>query len=239
MTSEDRQRYHRAMPSQTITVASYLKALPDDRRAAMTKLRKVVKANLPKGFKEVINYGMPGYVVLHSLYPQGYHCDAAQPLPFAAIASTKGHIGGHAKTAIPVASRGFGKHAENPVRTHAKKVLRSILRASGRPFRLACERVNREVSSGRTRCPFWTSRSVQQRCCDLVSRISKNFSRRQFAQTMPGRTGSRTRCRRAEPGRSKRPEGSTRREPIRPTYRRWNIAYARRDMCWPVTSATL
>ena len=95
MTSEDRQRYHRAMPSQTITVASYLKALPDDRRAAMTKLRKVVKANLPKGFKEVINYGMPGYVVPHSLYPQGYHCDAAQPLPFAAIASTKGHIGVH------------------------------------------------------------------------------------------------------------------------------------------------
>jgi len=58
----------------------------------MTKLRKIIKANLPKGFKEVMNYGMIGYVVPHSLYPDGYHCDPKAPLPFMNIASQKNHI---------------------------------------------------------------------------------------------------------------------------------------------------
>lgn len=39
-----------------------------------------------------MNYGMIGYVVPHSLYPSGYHCDPALPLPFMAIASQKNSI---------------------------------------------------------------------------------------------------------------------------------------------------
>ena len=39
-----------------------------------------------------MNYGMIGYVVPHSLYPAGYHCDPKQPLPFMNIASQKNFI---------------------------------------------------------------------------------------------------------------------------------------------------
>lgn len=79
----------------TSTVAAYIDALPSDRKTAMKKLRQVIKKNLPKGFKEVINYKMPSYVVPHSLYPDGYHCDPKLPLPFLGMASQKGFIALH------------------------------------------------------------------------------------------------------------------------------------------------
>ena len=43
-------------------------------------------------FIAAISYGGLGYVVPHSLYPAGYHCKPAEPLPFAAIASQKNSI---------------------------------------------------------------------------------------------------------------------------------------------------
>lgn len=70
----------------------YLAMLPEDRAAAIAKLRKVIKKNLPKGFKEGVGYGMMGYSVPHSIYPAGYHCNPAQPLPFIGIASQKNFI---------------------------------------------------------------------------------------------------------------------------------------------------
>jgi len=39
-----------------------------------------------------MNYGMIGYVVPHSVHPEGYHTDPALPLPFMNIASRKSHI---------------------------------------------------------------------------------------------------------------------------------------------------
>jgi len=39
-----------------------------------------------------MSYGMIGYVVPHSLYPDGYHCSPNLPLPFVNIASQKNHI---------------------------------------------------------------------------------------------------------------------------------------------------
>jgi len=75
-----------------LTIASYLDALPDDRKAAMKKLRQVIRKNLPKGFKETIQYKMPSYVVPHSRYPDGYHCDPKLPLPFLSMASQKQYI---------------------------------------------------------------------------------------------------------------------------------------------------
>lgn len=80
------------MQSKATTVEDYLAELPDDRKAAMTELRKVIKKNLPKGFKEGMGYGMMGFDVPHSLYPAGYHCDPKQPLPFLGIASQKNFI---------------------------------------------------------------------------------------------------------------------------------------------------
>ena len=70
----------------------YIEQLPEDRKEPIRKLRQIVLDNLPEGFEEVINYGMIGYVVPHSLYPDGYHADPKQPLPFLNIASQKNHI---------------------------------------------------------------------------------------------------------------------------------------------------
>jgi len=74
------------------TVDEYINQLPEDRKEAITKLRTVILKNLPKGFVEQINYNMPGYVVPHSLYPAGYHCDPSLPLPFMNIASQKNFV---------------------------------------------------------------------------------------------------------------------------------------------------
>jgi len=74
------------------TPAEYIKQLPPDRQKAIKKLRAVVRKNLPKGFKEEMNYNMLGYVVPHSIYPDGYHCDTSKPLPFMNIASQKNFV---------------------------------------------------------------------------------------------------------------------------------------------------
>jgi len=66
--------------------------LPADRQATINALRKVIKKNLPKGFQECMGYGMLGYVVPHSIYPAGYHCNPKDPLPFMGLASQKNSI---------------------------------------------------------------------------------------------------------------------------------------------------
>ncbi len=80
------------MQSKATTVEQYLAELPADRQKAMNELRKVIKKNIPKGFREGMGYGMMGYSVPHSLYPAGYHCDPKLPLPFMGIASQKNFI---------------------------------------------------------------------------------------------------------------------------------------------------
>ncbi len=70
----------------------YINQLPEDRQAPIKKLRKIIKQNLPKGFEEAMSYGMIGYVVPHSIYPDGYHCTPELPLPFMSIASQKNFI---------------------------------------------------------------------------------------------------------------------------------------------------
>ena len=73
-------------------VTDLIKALPNERQAAMQQLRKTIVQHLPPGFEEGIQYGMISYVVPLSLYPKGYHCDPKQPLPFLSIASQKNFI---------------------------------------------------------------------------------------------------------------------------------------------------
>ena len=70
----------------------YIAQLPEERKAAFSNLRSTILENLPKGFQECISYGMIGYVVPHSLYPPGYHCDPKLHLPFMNIASQKNFI---------------------------------------------------------------------------------------------------------------------------------------------------
>lgn len=80
------------MQSTAKTVEQYLDELPEDRKEGMNKLRAVINENLPEGFEERMTYGMIGWVVPHSLYPAGYHCDPKLPLGFVSIASQKNFI---------------------------------------------------------------------------------------------------------------------------------------------------
>lgn len=80
------------MQSKATTVDAYLAELPEERQKPIEKLRKVIKKNLPKGFKESMGYGMIGWSVPHSIYPAGYHCNPKDPLPFMGLASQKNSI---------------------------------------------------------------------------------------------------------------------------------------------------
>jgi uncharacterized protein YdhG (YjbR/CyaY superfamily) len=77
------------------TIKEYLESLPAERKEAIHKLRKAILAKIPKGFEETISYGMVGYVVPLSRYPDGYHCNPKLPLPFISVASQKNYIAMH------------------------------------------------------------------------------------------------------------------------------------------------
>jgi len=80
------------MQSKATTVEAYIAELPEDRQKMINEFRKVIKKNLPKGFQECMNYGMIGWVVPHSKYPGGYHCNPKDPLPFMGLASQKNSV---------------------------------------------------------------------------------------------------------------------------------------------------
>lgn len=70
----------------------YISQVPEERQAVLKKLRAVINENLPEEFQEGIQYGMIGYFVPHSIYPDGYHCSPKEPLPFMSFASQKNSI---------------------------------------------------------------------------------------------------------------------------------------------------
>jgi hypothetical protein len=70
----------------------YVSQLPEERAIVISKLRSLIQENIPEGFTEEMSYGMIGYIVPHSLYSEGYHCDPSLPLPFINIASQKNFI---------------------------------------------------------------------------------------------------------------------------------------------------
>ena len=80
------------MTSKAKTVNEYLAGLPPERKSSLAAVRKVILSNLPRGYKECMQYGMISYVVPHSLYPAGYHCDPKQPLTMAMLGSQKNHM---------------------------------------------------------------------------------------------------------------------------------------------------
>jgi len=80
------------MQSKAKNIKEYLSEVPDDRKEFFNKLRDTIVRNLPEGFREEMSYGMIGYVVPHSIYPDGYHSSPDLPLPFVNIASQKNHI---------------------------------------------------------------------------------------------------------------------------------------------------
>jgi hypothetical protein len=80
------------MRIEASTPEAYLESVPEERKAVVRRLHDLIMENLPQGFEAGIGYGMLGYVVPHSLYPAGYHCDPKQPLPFMGLASQKNNI---------------------------------------------------------------------------------------------------------------------------------------------------
>lgn len=80
------------MQSTAKSPQDYIDSLPEDRKIVINKLRNVILKNIPNGFEEVMSYGMLGYVVPHSIYPNGYHCDPKLPLPFIGFASQKNFV---------------------------------------------------------------------------------------------------------------------------------------------------
>lgn len=71
---------------------SYIAQLPEERKVVFERLRALILENLPEGFNEEMSYGMIGYVVPHSIYPNGYHVTPKLPLPFVNIASQKNYV---------------------------------------------------------------------------------------------------------------------------------------------------
>ena len=77
------------MKSEAKSVSEYIYSLPEDRKQAIQKVRKVILENLPKGIEEKMNWGMIAYEVPLSIHPDTYN---KQPLMFAALASQKNHM---------------------------------------------------------------------------------------------------------------------------------------------------
>lgn len=80
------------MTIEAQTPEEYIEKLPEERKPIISKLRQILIDNLPHGFEETMNYNMITFVIPHSLYPQGYHCNPKQALPFVSLASQKNFI---------------------------------------------------------------------------------------------------------------------------------------------------
>lgn len=80
------------MKIEANTVEEYLNILPADRREAIERVRQLIRAHLPEGYEETIQYGMISYVVPLKLYPQGYLDNKEQPLAYVSLASQKNHM---------------------------------------------------------------------------------------------------------------------------------------------------
>ena len=72
--------------SSAATVSDYLAELPPERRAEVEKVRDVVNAALPAGYREGMAYGMIGWAIPLADYPDTYN---KQPLGYAALAAQK------------------------------------------------------------------------------------------------------------------------------------------------------
>ena len=77
------------------SIKDYINSLASDRKTTITQLINVIEQNIPKGFEKVMNYGMPSFVIPHSIYPNGYHCDTTLPLPFIGVSNQKYSISLH------------------------------------------------------------------------------------------------------------------------------------------------
>ena len=74
--------------SKATTVSKYLASLPADRRKVIAAVRKLIKANLPAGYRESMLWGAVCYTVPLSVLPDTYN---GQPLCYTALAAQKNY----------------------------------------------------------------------------------------------------------------------------------------------------
>ena len=74
--------------SAATNVAQYLRSLPVERRREIEAVREVVRANLPPGYIESMDFGMIGYAIPLARFPDTYNGKA---LCYAALAAQKNH----------------------------------------------------------------------------------------------------------------------------------------------------
>lgn len=75
--------------SRATTVPQFLDELPADRRPDAVKVVAMVRKHLPKGFTEMMCYGMPMWGIPLSAYPDTYN---GQPIGVVAFAAQKQHF---------------------------------------------------------------------------------------------------------------------------------------------------
>ncbi len=75
-----------------MTVANYLAKLPADQKKTLSTVRKLIRANLPKGIKETFNWGMISYEVPLKTFAETYN---GKPLMFAGLAAKKNYFAIH------------------------------------------------------------------------------------------------------------------------------------------------
>jgi hypothetical protein len=71
------------------TVAGYLSELPTERRAAVAKVRGIIRKRLPKGYRESMNSGMICYAVPLRACRDTYN---GEPLCYVALAAQKNYL---------------------------------------------------------------------------------------------------------------------------------------------------
>ncbi len=75
--------------SKASTPEAYLAELPPERRELVSRVRDLVNANLPEGYRETMAWGMICWGIPLERYPNTYN---GQPLGYAALAAQKNHL---------------------------------------------------------------------------------------------------------------------------------------------------
>ena len=93
------------MPAKAApTVTEFLAKLSPDRRGEVTRVRDLIRANLPAGYEEVVSKNMLVYQVPLAMYGDTYN---GQPLWLVALASEKSYLSLHLMSVY-----GDRRHAE-------------------------------------------------------------------------------------------------------------------------------
>ena len=77
------------MKKSATTVREYLKSLPPDRRAVLSKVRALIRRRIPRGYQESLQWGAISYSVPLERFSDTYN---GQPLGYVALAARKNYF---------------------------------------------------------------------------------------------------------------------------------------------------